>query len=149
MLRYSLEYDGLSIERLSPGSRGIVLLLLYLAVDQEEADPLIIDQPEENLDPESVYPNSFASSGSASQRRQIIMVTHNANLVVNTDVDQVIVASCGSSRRAGCQNSATGRFGGPGHQASRVRGTGRGAEAFRERAQARLGPRRQRSTPSE
>ena len=94
-LRYSLEYDGLSIERLSPGSRGIVLLLLYLAVDQEEGDPLIIDQPEENLDPESVYSELVKLFRSASQRRQIIMVTHNANLVVNTDVDQVIVARCG------------------------------------------------------
>ena len=94
-LRYSLEYDGLSIERLSPGSRGIVLLLLYLAVDQEENDPLIIDQPEENLDPESVYSELVKLFRSASQRRQIIMVTHNANLVVNTDVDQVIVARCG------------------------------------------------------
>jgi len=93
---YSLEYDGLSVERLSPGSRGIVLLLLYLAVDQSETDPLIIDQPEENLDPKSVYTELVKMFQTASDRRQIIMVTHNANLVVNTDVDQVIVASCDS-----------------------------------------------------
>ena len=92
---YSLEYDGLDVTRLSPGTRGIVLLLLYLAVDQAETDPLIIDQPEENLDPESVYSELVALFRSASQRRQIIMVTHNANLVVNTDVDQVIVARRG------------------------------------------------------
>ncbi|MFJ2758928.1 TrlF family AAA-like ATPase [Nocardioides sp. NPDC087217] len=91
---YSLEYDGLNVERLSPGSRGIVLLLLYLAIDQGETDPLIIDQPEENLDPKSVYSELVELFQSASERRQIIMVTHNANLVVNTDVDQVIVASC-------------------------------------------------------
>lgn len=94
-LSYSLAYDGLNIERLSPGSRGIVLLLLYLAVDQEESDPLIIDQPEENLDPMSVFSELVGLFRSASYRRQIIMVTHNANLVVNTDVDQVIVAHCG------------------------------------------------------
>jgi energy-coupling factor transporter ATP-binding protein EcfA2 len=34
----------------------------------------------------------------AKKRRQIIIVTHNANLVVNTDADQVIVASCGRHR---------------------------------------------------
>jgi len=95
-LTYSLEYEGLSIERLSPGSRGIVLLLLYLAVDQEETDPLIIDQPEENLDPESIYTELVGLFRQASKRRQIIIVTHNANLVVNTDVDQVIVAHCES-----------------------------------------------------
>jgi DNA repair exonuclease SbcCD ATPase subunit len=91
---YSLEYDGLNVERLSPGSRGIVLLLLYLAVDISETDPLIIDQPEENLDPRSVYTELVKLFQTASDRRQIIMITHNANLVVNTDVDQVIVASC-------------------------------------------------------
>lgn len=94
-IRYSLEYDGLNIARLSPGSRGIVLLLLYLAVDHDETVPLIIDQPEENLDPESVYLELVQLFRKASQRRQVIMVTHNANLVVNTDVDQVIVAHCG------------------------------------------------------
>jgi energy-coupling factor transporter ATP-binding protein EcfA2 len=73
-----------------------VLLLLYLAVDQSETDPLIIDQPEENLDPESVYDELVTLFRRASARRQIIMVTHNANLVVNTDVDQVLVAHCGS-----------------------------------------------------
>ena len=93
-IAYSLEYDGIDVERLSPGTRGIVLLLLYLAVDQAESDPLIIDQPEENLDPESVYTELVSLFRSASDRRQIIMVTHNANLVVNTDVDQVIVAHC-------------------------------------------------------
>lgn len=94
-LHYSLRYDGVEIERLSPGTRGIVLLLLYLAIDQQETDPLLIDQPEENLDPESVYNELVALFREASTRRQIIMVTHNANLVVNTDVDQVIVARAG------------------------------------------------------
>lgn len=93
-LGYTLMYDRLSIERLSPGLRGIVLLLLYLAVDRTESDPLIIDQPEENLDPESVYTELVRLFREASRRRQIIMVTHNANLVVNTDVDQVLVARC-------------------------------------------------------
>jgi hypothetical protein len=54
-VHYSIEYDGVSITQLSPGTRGIVLLLLYLALDVEDARPLIIDQPEENLDPQSVY----------------------------------------------------------------------------------------------
>ena len=94
-LVYSLEFEGLDVQRLSPGTRGIVLLLLYLAVDESETDPLIIDQPEENLDPESVYSELVSLFRTASVRRQIIMVTHNANLVVNTDVDQVLVAHAG------------------------------------------------------
>jgi energy-coupling factor transporter ATP-binding protein EcfA2 len=97
-VEYGLQYDGVDIERLSPGTRGIVLLLLYLAVDSEDDRPLIIDQPEENLDPQSVYEELVTRFREAKNRRQIIIVTHNANLVVNTDVDQVIVASAGEHR---------------------------------------------------
>ena len=44
-VRYSIVYDGVPVERLSPGTRGIVLLLLYLAVDIQDRRPLFIDQP--------------------------------------------------------------------------------------------------------
>ena len=54
-VKYGVQYDGVEIEQLSPGTRGIVLLLLYLAVDQSDDRPLIIDQPEENLDPKSIF----------------------------------------------------------------------------------------------
>src|SRR5262249_20859657 len=50
-IQYSIDYDGVDIRKLSPGTRGIVLLLLYLALDDADDRPLIIDQPEENLDP--------------------------------------------------------------------------------------------------
>ena len=91
-IHYGIEYEGISIEHLSPGTRGIVLLLLYLAIDRNDTAPLIIDQPEENLDPKSVYTELVQHFREARKRRQIIVVTHNANLVVNTDADQVIVA---------------------------------------------------------
>ena len=93
---YALEFDGVPIERLSPGTRGIVLLLLYLAVDAQDDRPLIVDQPEENLDPQSIYDELVVEFQRAKLRRQVIIVTHNANLVVNTDADQVIVARCGN-----------------------------------------------------
>jgi len=93
-IQYALEYDKVEIERLSPGTRGIVLLLLYLAIDKSDRRPLVIDQPEENLDPKSVFDDLVPHFREARKRRQIIIVTHNANLVVNTDADQVIVASC-------------------------------------------------------
>lgn len=95
---YGVEYDGVSIEQLSPGTRGIVLLLLYLAVDQSDDRPLIIDQPEENLDPKSIFDELVGRFVENRRRRQIVIVTHNANLVVNTDADQVIVASVGAHR---------------------------------------------------
>lgn len=94
-LTYGIQYEGVELEALSPGTRGIVLLLLYLAIDTEDDRPLIIDQPEENLDPKSIFDELVELFRDAKLRRQIIVVTHNANLIVNTDAEQVIVAECG------------------------------------------------------
>jgi energy-coupling factor transporter ATP-binding protein EcfA2 len=91
-VRYGIRYEGVELENLSPGARGVVLLTLYLAIDESDDRPLLIDQPEENLDPKSVHMALVPFFRDATKRRQIIMVTHNANLVVNTDSDQVIVA---------------------------------------------------------
>ena len=98
LVSYGVQYDGVDIEQLSPGTRGIVLLLLYLAIDQSDDRPLIIDQPEENLDPKSIFVELVGRFIETRRRRQIIIVTHNANLVVNTDADQVIIASAGPHR---------------------------------------------------
>ncbi|WP_433850302.1 TrlF family AAA-like ATPase [Brucella pseudogrignonensis] len=94
-VRYEIVYDGIDIRKLSPGTRGIVLLLLYLALDDADDRPLIIDQPEENLDPKSVFEELVGLFITAKAKRQVIMVTHNANLVINTDADQIIVADAG------------------------------------------------------
>ncbi|MEP6468188.1 MAG: TrlF family AAA-like ATPase [Chloroflexota bacterium] len=91
-VRYGIEYEGVEISNLSPGTRGVVLLTLYLGLDEWDPRPLVIDQPEENLDPSSIYDDLVPWFRLAAKRRQIVMVTHNANLVVNTDSDQVIVA---------------------------------------------------------
>lgn len=98
-LAYGLRYHGTEIEKLSPGTKGIVLLILYLAMDTEDSRPLLVDQPEENLDNESVYSLLSAYFRKAKQRRQVIIITHNPNLVVNTDSEQVIVATASRSKR--------------------------------------------------
>lgn len=94
-VRYEISYDGVDIRKLSPGTRGIVLLLLYLALDDSDDRPLIVDQPEENLDPKSVFDELVALFVAAKAKRQVVIVTHNANLVINTDADQIIVAEAG------------------------------------------------------
>ena len=94
-VQYEISYDGVDIRNLSPGTRGIVLLLLYLALDDSDDRPLIIDQPEENLDPKSVFDELVALFVAVKAKRQVIIVTHNANLVINTDADQIIVAESG------------------------------------------------------
>src|SRR3546814_21091438 len=80
---------------LAPGTRGIVLLLLYLGLDDKDDRPLLIDQPEENLDQKSVFDELVQLFTEAKSHRQVIMVTHNANLVINTDADQIIIAEDG------------------------------------------------------
>lgn len=95
-ISYSICYEAVDIRKLSPGTRGIVLLLLYLALDDSDDRPLIIDQPEENLDPQSIFEELVGLFVAAKNVRQVIMVTHNANLVVNTDADQIIVAFSGT-----------------------------------------------------
>lgn len=92
-IRYGIKYEGRDIANLSPGARGVVLLTLFLAIDDHDDRPLVIDQPEENLDPKSINGLLVPFFVEAARRRQIIMVTHNANLVVNTDADQVVVAT--------------------------------------------------------
>jgi hypothetical protein len=100
-IEYAISYDGTDIRKLSPGTRGIVLILLYPALDDEDDRPLIIDQPEENLDPKSVYDELVPLFQAAKRRRQVIMVTHNANLVINTDTDQIIIAEVGTATGGG------------------------------------------------
>lgn len=100
-IEYGIKYDEIDIQKLSPGTRGIVLVLLYLALDEADDRPLIIDQPEENLDPKSIYDELVPLFQVAKRKRQVIMVTHNANLVVNTDADQIIIADVGAHTAGG------------------------------------------------
>ncbi|MGA2605873.1 MAG: TrlF family AAA-like ATPase [Terriglobia bacterium] len=95
---YSIKYDGKDLQFLSPGEKGIVLLLLYLEAEQDDNRPLIIDQPDDNLDNLSVYPSLVEYFRKRKKTRQIIIITHNPNLVVNTDAEEVIVANFDGSR---------------------------------------------------
>ena len=89
---YTLRWGGKDVEQLSPGERGTLLLVFYLLIDKSDI-PLIIDQPEENLDNQTVYDVLVPSIKEAKSRRQIILVTHNPNLAVVCDADQVVYAS--------------------------------------------------------
>lgn len=86
---YELKLDNKNVSELSPGEKGALLLIFYLLLDQDDI-PLIIDQPEENLDNQSVYKILVPFVKEAKKRRQIIIVTHNPNLAVVCDAEQVI-----------------------------------------------------------
>ena len=89
---YSLQLDGKEMQQLSPGERGVLLLIFYLLIDKDEC-PLLIDQPEENLDNQSVYKLLVPAIKEAKKKRQIFLVTHNPNLAIVCDAEQIIHAS--------------------------------------------------------
>lgn len=86
---YNLKLGNKTLQELSPGERGALLLIFYLILDNDDI-PLIIDQPEENLDNESVYHILVHFIKKVKEKRQIIIVTHNPNLAIVCDADQII-----------------------------------------------------------
>jgi hypothetical protein len=86
---YQLKQGDKNLEQLSPGERGALLLVFYLLLDNNDM-PLVIDQPEDNLDNHSIATILVPFIRVAKKKRQIIMVTHNPNLAVVSDAEQVI-----------------------------------------------------------
>ena len=90
--RYILKLGEKELRQLSPGERGALLIVFYLLVDLQTI-PLIIDQPEHNLDNETVTRLLVPAIKKAKARRQIIIITHNPILAVVCNSDQIIVAA--------------------------------------------------------
>lgn len=95
---YSLKLDGKDLVHLSPGERGTLLLVFYLLVDHS-SNPIIVDQPEENLDSQTVYRLLIPVIKEVKKRRQIIMVTHSPNIAVVCDAEQIIHSFINRSNR--------------------------------------------------
>lgn len=89
--QYTISLNNKPLKMLSPGERGVLLLVFYLLIDQDDK-PLIIDQPEGNLNNQAIVRDLVPVFKEAKKRRQIIMVTHNPNLAVVCDAEQIIHA---------------------------------------------------------
>lgn len=97
---YRLKYKGKEITELTPGERGTALVLIYLLLDKEyEKVPLIIDQPEDNIDNQTINTALVPAFKKAKESRQIFLITHNPNLVVNTDSEQIIIAKAVDNKK--------------------------------------------------
>lgn len=94
---YVLQYSGTPVDQLSPGEKGTILLMFYLLVDPSSR-PLILDQPDENLDNQTIKELLVPAVKEAKRRRQLIVVTHNPNVAVVADADQVIAATFSDGR---------------------------------------------------
>ena len=79
--------DHQRIEQGSPGQKNAALLAFILSYGDE---PLLLDQPEDDLDNELIYSWIVRQLRETKGRRQVIVVTHNANIVVNGDAEMVL-----------------------------------------------------------
>ena len=89
---YKVEYQGDQINDMSPGKKSFVLLRLLVDLDNSKC-PILIDQPEDDLDNRSIYYQVVKFLRKRKSERQIIIATHNPNLVLGADAEQIIVAN--------------------------------------------------------
>lgn len=89
---YGKDIDNLeNIVKMSPGTQTNILME-YIVSKQTEI-PLLIDQPEDNIDNETIYTKLTEWFEKLKMKRQVIVVTHDANIVINADAENVIIAS--------------------------------------------------------
>jgi len=91
-ISYKIIYKHDDFLQMSPGKRGLVLLQLILHISNA-SHPILIDQPEDNLDNRTIYDDLKQFVKEKKKDRQIIIVSHNANLVVSTDSENIIVCN--------------------------------------------------------
>ncbi len=101
---HNLVQDNEDLLKMSPGKRGIILFQLFLHLSKS-TDPILIDQPEDNLDNRTVYQELNDFIKAKKTKRQIIIVSHNPNLVVSTDSENVIVANQEGQNRSARNSS--------------------------------------------
>lgn len=91
-IKYSIKMDNDSIDVMSPGKKALVLLKLLIDLTQSQC-PILIDQPEDDLDNRSIFEDLIPFIKKKKKDRQIIIATHNANVVLGADAEEVIVAN--------------------------------------------------------
>jgi ABC-type Mn2+/Zn2+ transport system ATPase subunit len=92
----AVQYPSKDFAKLSLGQQQSVLLALMLS--SESNSPLIIDQPEDNLDSEFIFHSLVPVLRAAKERRQIIVVTHNPNIAVLGDAELIVALKSTSDK---------------------------------------------------
>ena len=91
-LLYNVEYQGDNLDSMSEGKKAFVILRMLLDFNDNQC-PILIDQPEDDLDNRAIFNDLVTYIRKKKQERQIILVTHNPNIVVTADAEEVIVAN--------------------------------------------------------
>lgn len=92
IVHYVVTSEGDRLDQMSPGKKGLVLLELIMELERGDC-PILIDQPEDDLDNQSIYTELRKFIKDSKRRRQIIIVTHNANIALGADAEEIIVAN--------------------------------------------------------
>lgn len=107
-VEYSRKGDGKNFQPIgqaSQGQRAAAMLAFLLAHGTE---PLVLDQPEDDLDNHLIYDLVVRQIRANKQRRQLIIVTHNPNIVVNGDAEMIYAldfnSQCFISQSGSLQN---------------------------------------------
>lgn len=79
-----------NIKELSPGTQTNVLM--EYIVHKDTTKPLLIDQPEDNIDNYTIYTKLSSWFRKMKRQRQVLVVTHDANIVINSDAENIIIA---------------------------------------------------------
>lgn len=91
-IHYIVKSGNDAIDEMSPGKKALVLLELLINLEDSKC-PILIDQPEDDLDNRSIYNDLVQYIKNKKKERQIIVVTHNANVVLGADAEEVIIAN--------------------------------------------------------
>lgn len=91
-ITYNLEYEKDSFDDMSQGKKSFVILKLLLDFSDKKC-PILLDQPEDSLDNRAIYNELVEYLRKKKLDRQLIIVTHNSNVVVSADSENVIVAN--------------------------------------------------------
>lgn len=92
VMDYELFYQNDTFAQMSSGKQAFVILKLLLDFSDKK-NPILIDQPEDSLDNRAIYNELVTYIIRKKKERQIILVTHNPNVVVSSDTENVIVAN--------------------------------------------------------
>ena len=90
-ISYDIIYEDI-FKHMSEGKKAFVVLMLLLDFSNKDC-PILIDQPEDDLDNRAIYNELVAYIKKKKKERQIIVVTHNPNIVVGADSELVIVSN--------------------------------------------------------
>ena len=91
-ISYEIEYDTDKFKAMSEGKKAFIILMLLLDFSNKQC-PILIDQPEDDLDNRAIYNELVTYIKNKKKERQIIIVTHNSNIVIGADSELVIVSN--------------------------------------------------------